>query len=99
MSNELKGQAVIDGRRIPVGFQQITNLTAAVGLTVPEGALIALIQAETQSVRWRDDGTDPTAGVGNVITADSILLYTGKLSAIKFIQATATAKLNVSFYR
>lgn len=82
-----------------LGYQQITNLSAAVGLTVPTGATLALIQAETQNVRWRDDGTNPTASVGMYIVADSILPYTGKLSAIKFIQATASAKLNITYYR
>lgn len=80
------------------GYQQITSLSAATGLTLPANALVALIQAETQDVRWRDDGTDPTASVGMVIGAGTTLPYTGDLSAIKLIQATASAKLNISYY-
>jgi len=81
-----------------LGYQQITSLSSAVGLTVPTGATLALIQAESQNVRWRDDGTDPTASVGMYIVADSVLPYTGKLSAIKFIQTTARANLSITYY-
>ncbi len=85
----------------PLGYQQITSLSAATALTVPTGspnARIALIQAEAQSVRWRDDGTDPSATVGTIITANSILLYDGDLSAIKFFEAAGGGILNVSYY-
>ncbi len=47
-------------RFAPKGYQQITDLSSAVSLTVPNGANYAIIEAETQSVRWRDDGTAPT---------------------------------------
>ena len=43
-----------------LGYQQITSLSSATGLTVPQGATLALIVPETQNVRWRDDGTNPT---------------------------------------
>ena len=82
----------------PLGFQQITSLSAATGLTVPQGALIALIQAEAQDVRWRDDGTSPTASVGIVLGAGVTLPYTGDLSAIKLIEILASAKLNIAYY-
>lgn len=83
----------------PMGYQQITSLSAATGLTVPTGATLALIQAESQNVRWRDDGTNPTASVGMYIVVDTVLSYTGKLSAIKFIQTAASATLNIAYYR
>lgn len=83
----------------PVGYQQITVLTAAVGLTIPTNATRCTLQAETQNVRWRDDGTNPTATVGMIVIAGQAPVeYRGDLSAIKFIEATATAKLNVAFY-
>jgi hypothetical protein len=82
----------------PLGFQQISTLSSAVGLTVPAGALIALIQAESQDVRWRDDGSNPSATVGMTIGTGLTLPYTGDLSAIKFIEISASAKLNVSYY-
>lgn len=82
-----------------LGYQQITSLSAAVGFTsVPAGAAYARIQAETQDVRWRDDGVDPTASVGVLLRFDSVIEYEGSLSAIRFIQTTPTAIVNATFY-
>jgi hypothetical protein len=47
-----------------VGYQQITNAAAAIGLATPPTARVARIICETQAVRWRDDGAAPTATVG-----------------------------------
>lgn len=90
---------VIEGQRECLGYQQITSLSAATALTIPSGAILALIQAESKDVRWRDDGTSPTASVGMTITAGSMLEYNGVLENLKFIEVTASAKLNVSYYR
>jgi len=59
---------------------------------------MALVVAETQGVRWRDDGTSPTASVGMPIAAGAYLNYDGDLNRVKFIEQTASAKLNVSYY-
>lgn len=81
------------------GYQQLTSLAAATALTVPAGTSFALINAETQDVRWRDDGTDPSATVGMLIAAGSTLQYeAADLAIIKFIQTAASAKLNISYY-
>ena len=80
------------------GYQQLTSLGTAQALTVPAGARAAIIQAETQGVRWRDDGTNPTASVGMVIAAGSDFFYTGDLAAIRLIEQAASAKVNVSYY-
>lgn len=81
-----------------LGYQQITSLGSAVGLTVPQGATLALIVPETQNVRWRDDGTNPTASVGMPIFVGASLSYDGDFNKIKFIEETASAKLNISYY-
>lgn len=82
-----------------LGYQQITNVSAAVGLTVPAGTSMALIQVETQTVRWRDDGTNPTATVGMVLAPGSTLEYTGSsFGSIKFIEVAASATINISYY-
>ncbi len=82
----------------PLGYEQVTGLSAVKTLTVPDTARAALIVAETQAVRWRDDGTNPTASVGMPLAVDTPYWYTGDLGAIKFIEAVASAKLNVSYY-
>lgn len=84
---------------IACGYSQVTSLSSATGLTVPDNATWALIQCQDQPVRWRDDGTNPTASVGMYLSPLETLTYDGtKLSAIKFIEVTASAKLNISFY-
>lgn len=90
--------AMVMGTRLVKGYQQITSLSSAAALTVPDEARIALIHAESKSVRWRDDGTNPTTSVGMVLDAGAIMLYDGSLSAIRFIETAASAKLNVSYY-
>lgn len=81
-----------------LGYEQVTGMTSAKTLTPPSGATHALIQTESQNVRWRDDGTSPTASVGVQLEAGKDFWYTGKLSVLEFIQEAATAKLNVSYY-
>lgn len=81
-----------------LGYQQIADVSSSVGLTVPSGATLALIVPETQNVRWRDDGTAPTSSVGMPIFVGASLSYDGDLNRIRFIEATASAKLNISYY-
>jgi hypothetical protein len=89
-----------------IGYQQITSLSAAAGLTVPttdksgnkQQPTFALIIAESKDVRWRDDGTNPTASVGMPLAVGVPLQYDGDLTNIKFIETAASAKINVSYY-
>ena len=88
------------------GYQQITSLNAATTLTVPTltpkglngRPVFALIIAEGAPVRWRDDGTNPTATVGIPLAIGVPLQYDGDLTKIKFIEQSASAKLNISYY-
>ncbi|UCH46493.1 MAG: hypothetical protein JSU95_10195 [Betaproteobacteria bacterium] len=59
---------------------------------------MAVIVAEGQSVRWRDDGIAPTATVGMPLAVGATLNYDGDLNKIKFIETAASAKINVSYY-
>jgi hypothetical protein len=88
-----------------LGYEQITSLSSATSLTVPVTDLnglscrpsIAMITPETQAVRWRDDAA-PTASVGMPLAAGVTLQYDGDISKIQFIEQTAGAKLNISYY-
>ncbi len=82
-----------------LGYQQITSLSAATALTVPTSASSALICAETQGVRWRDDGTNPTATIGMPLAAGSCFQYLNFLTALVFIQQSSGAVLDVTYYR
>jgi hypothetical protein len=83
----------------PLGYQQITSLSSATGLTVPTGATYAVITPEIQAIRWRDDGTNPTLSVGYPLVAGTQLTYSGSLLAIKLIQQAPSATLDVSYYK
>lgn len=73
----------------PLGFQQITDLTAAATFTAGanKGASIYLIQAQNFDVKFRDDGTDPTSVAGITLVQNSILEYTTNTTGLKFITA------------
>jgi hypothetical protein len=86
-------------------YSQITGIDGAAKTlaqgslgAIPASAAYALIQAEAQNVRWRDDGVAPTASVGNLLLVGSSMVYEKKLSAIQFISAVAGAIVNVNFY-
>lgn len=69
------------------------------GTTLPTGATVALIQCLTQNVRWRDDGTNPTATTGMQLAAGDQFFYTGDLANIRFFEEAASAELNVTLYK
>ena len=89
-----------------LGYQQITGLSTVKGLTVPQVDLnglscrpsIAIITAEAQAVRWRDDDVAPTGTVGMPLAAGVTLQYDGDLTKIKFIEAAASGILNITYY-
>lgn len=89
--------------RVPKGYSQIEQLAGPKGLAaanaIPSGANYAIIVVEGADVRWRDDGTNPTTSVGMPLPNGGVLEYDGKLSVIKFIQVSAGAKLNISYYQ
>lgn len=90
-----------------LGYQQITSLSASTGLTVPDKdpstglsakANFALITAEAQALRWRDDGVAPTATVGMPLAVGVTLQYDGDLSKIRFIEQVGGGIVNISYY-
>lgn len=91
--------AVFDENLKPLKFEQITPTTAQ-GVTLEPGAVYLLLQAESQNVRWRDDGTPPTDTVGHILTAgDPPFFYRGRPADIEFIEAAAGAVLNITQYK
>lgn len=93
------GAHVVDGTLIPLGFEKVTGLSAVKALTVPAGARVALIQAEAQNVRWRDDGVNPTATDGMLLKTTTDFWYTGELSALRLLETAASATVMASYYR
>ena len=82
------------------GFEQLTVTNAAVkALTVPQEAVMAIVNVQDQPVYSRDDGTDPTTTVGRLNKADTELVVCGSaMNRIGFIASGTDAKINVSYY-
>lgn len=89
----------MDSVATPLGYKQIADVSASAGFsTIPDGVQLALITAEGQSVRWRDDGTAPTASVGMLLTTGQTIAYNGPVHKLRFIEVTAGAKVNAALY-
>lgn len=97
--------AQVGQRLVPLGYCQLTSIDTAVLVSscsggIPDGTNVVLMRAETQAVRYRDDGTNPTTTVGMpMLIADAPVLYVGTPSAIRVIAAVGGGKLDVLFYR
>lgn len=89
---------IVDSKLLPLKYEQITSLVSVIGLKPATNSRIALIQAVSQNIRWRDDDTDPTATIGMVLEAGRDMLYTGDLTKLKLIEEAASAEVNVSYY-
>lgn len=78
-----------------------SSLSSAVTITVPSGAVGVLLQAETQNVRVRFDGTNPAAGgTGFVIVAggDPQFFAISSDMDLRAIEESASAELQYLFY-
>jgi hypothetical protein len=81
---------------------------AAVALTIPTGNVRpthAIIVVATNSIRWRADGTAPTASIGILTPAGSNIEfmdlagdYSALISNFKAIGISGTAALDVAFF-
>ena len=83
-----------------LGVQQLTSITSTAGttLTVPTGAKVAYVQAQSQGIIWTWNGTVPSATNGNTINSGDGFYFVGSLTSILLLQVTAGAVANVSYY-
>lgn len=66
------------------------------GGVIPPGTEKLLLVPEGQAVRWRSDGTDPTAAVGYPLGTGIEFQYTmGQMPKLKVIGQVAGAILNI----
>ena len=90
-----------------IGHQQLTVSSTSVGLTLPTGKQPnhALIQCgATGAVRWRADGTAPTATVGMYLGPRGVIDFTGMsnysalISNIRFFAESADTTLDIEYF-
>lgn len=89
---------------IPAGYCQLTPLASATLLSscaigIPAGAEVALIVVSTANIRYRDDGTAPTASVGAPVLQGQNISYQGDLRKIQFIAQSGSPVLDIVFYK
>lgn len=81
------------------GYTQVTlDATTSQALTIPSGCTKILIVPEVQAIRYRADGTNPTATVGMPIAVGGTLEFTmSQFPRLKLIAQVAGAIINVQF--
>ena len=87
----------------PRGYCQLTSLNSVTNFAacpggIPGGSNVAWISVSSEGIRYRDDGTAPTASVGFPIPAGGTLLYVGTPRLIQLIEQKASATVDVLFY-
>lgn len=86
----------------PKGYEKLTVSNVAVKLNIPEDSNYAIIVVEEASVRYRDDGIDPTSsnGIPLILNQNLIIASDPTLQNIKFIKSGVNnAKLSVNYYQ
>ena len=73
---------------------------SATALTVPPGAVSALITIGDNPIRYRSDGTDPTVSVGHYIAANGNLeVFGDEVKGIRLRSVTSTSDTIVTYYK
>lgn len=81
-----------------LGYQQATVDTST-ALTIPAGTDYFILTCTTQAIRWRDDGTAPTAAIGYPLAVNVEMRYdSGNMTAFRAISQVAGAIINVCYY-
>lgn len=83
------------------GYQQFAAgaVDASTALTVPAGTSVAIFKPAAQAIRFRDDGTAPTAAVGYPVPVGEEYIYAASsLTQVRVIAQVAGAVLDVLYY-
>lgn len=86
---------------IPVGFEQLAVNTATGFASIPSNANKAIITVDDATMRYRDDGANPTADIGIKVYRGGTIILNSRESIVKFkaIKVGANnSELNVSYY-
>ncbi|MEG5263242.1 hypothetical protein TRP66_02935 [Pseudomonas sp. JDS28PS106] len=83
-----------------LGYQQMALTTDAVSAApvAPEGTIVALMKVEGASVRYRDDGVNPTQAVGMPLSVGESLVYDAVMLDMRLIAQQAGAIVNIAYY-
>lgn len=99
----MQGINVIDYSTLAVSSSAV-DLIADGDPALPNQAKRAYITCETQQVRWRADGTAPSATEGHILGKDDSISFTGanyrqQLEKIEFIcTSSGDGKLKITYF-
>ena len=84
----------------PLGYAQLTPVSST-ALTTFAGYTYCIVQAEGQTIRFRDDGVAPTTTVGMQIFPGGSVTFSGtaEVSAVRVIQTATGGLVDESCYK
>lgn len=86
----------------PLGYQQLAVSNTAVGFTLPATSRpvrVAIVMVEANPIRYRDDGTNPTATVGTLINPNvSVVVCGAAINRFRAIRSGSDAVLSINYY-
>lgn len=93
----------------PFAFESVTVSTVSIGFTsatyAPSGAQpadLAVVSTETAGIRYRTDGSAPTAAIGHAMASDSEFVVCGRAAIVNFRgirSGGSDATIRVTFFR
>jgi len=97
----MQGINIIDYATLSVAASVVALTDGSPSL--PDTAKRMYITCETDAVRWRADGTDPTTSEGHQLASGDSISFTGAnyrqlLEKIRFSKVTNTAALKITYY-
>lgn len=81
------------------GFVLVSSFSVSTGFTPPANSTVCFVQAEGNNVRFRTDGTAPTASTGQLLPTSVLMQLTANLAGVRFIPVTGSATLDVDCYK
>ena len=84
-----------------LGYQQVAagGADASFAPTIPDGTEYMEVVATAQAIRWRADGTTPTASVGMPVpVATPVIFFFQSLPQLRLIAQVAGAALDITYY-
>ncbi len=88
-----------DDSLVAIGQAKLTSLAAATAFTItPPEATHVRITAATKSIRYREDGVDPTATVGTLVAIGGSVLLQTDPTKFRIIETAASASAHATFY-
>lgn len=87
----------------PLGYCQLTSMATSTLVStcsggIPARTVWAVLCVDTAAIRWRDDGTAPTAAVGMPVAAGQCFYYRSSFAALRVIAQAGSPVINISFY-